>query len=254
MTEKGELDMRRFITIFKMDFSNLFKNPVLVGYNSAFAGLLILILGYLCGGDYADSNTAYQYYTVSLIIYGMLNGAMTASNCFMERDIKRANLRIIYSPAGGFSVYFSKMTASFLFNYILHSLLLVILCPLLHVSLGSSPVFFLLLMAPVEFASAALGIFFCCVFRCEETTSTLLSTVISLLCVLGGTFFSLDGMGSVMAFATKISPVKWLNEAFFTLSCDNSYQYFWPVFITAAVLSVLLTLGCGLFFRTEDYI
>ena len=69
MTEKGELDMRRFITIFKMDFGNLFKNPVLVGYNTAFAGLLILILGYFCGGDYADSNTAYQYYTISLIIY-----------------------------------------------------------------------------------------------------------------------------------------------------------------------------------------
>ena len=97
--------MRRFMSIFKMDFSNLFKNPVLVGYNTAFAGLLILILGYLCGGDYADSNTSYQYYTVSLIIYGVLNGAMTASNCFMERDIKRANLRIILFPGRKFFLF-----------------------------------------------------------------------------------------------------------------------------------------------------
>lgn len=246
--------MRRFLSIFKMDMINLFKNPVLVGYNTIFAALLILIMGFLCSGNYADSKDSYQYYAVSLLIYGMLNGAMTASNCFMERDIKRPNLRIIFSPVGSFPIYFSKILSSFVFDYSLHLLLMIILCPLLHITLGSQPVFFILLMVPVEFASAALGIFFCCIFHCEETTSTLLSTGISLLCVLGGTFFSLDGMGGALAFASRLSPVKWLNDAFFTLSCDNSLGYFWPVFIGAFIISGLLVLGCRLFFRTEDYI
>ena len=246
--------MRRFLSIFKMDMINLFKNPVLVGYNTIFAALLILIMGFLCSGNYADSKYSYQYYAVSLLVYGMLNGAMTASNCFMERDIKRPNLRILFSPVGSFPIYFSKILSSFVFDYSLHLLLLIILCPLLHVTLGNQPVFFILLMAPVEFAAAALGIFFCCIFHCEETTSTLLSTVISLLCVLGGTFFSLDGMGSVLAMASRLSPVKWLNDAFFALSCDNSLGYFWPVCIGASVISMLLVLGCRLFFRTEDYI
>ncbi len=246
--------MSRFYSIFKMDMVNLFKNPVLVGYNTIFAALLILIMGYLTGGGYADIKSAYQYYTVSLLIYGILNGAMTASNCFMERDIKRPNLRIIFSPAGAFEIYFSKIISSFVFNYILHLLLIAILCPLLNVTLGQNPIYFILLMAPVEFASVALGIFFCCVFHCEETTSMLLSTVLNLLCALGGTFFSLDRMGKVLYFATRVSPVKWLNEAFFALSCDNSLHYFWPVFIGASAVSVLLVLGCRLFFRTEDYI
>jgi ABC-2 type transport system permease protein len=246
--------MRCFLSIFKMDMINLFKNPVLVGYNTVFSALLILIMGYLCGGNYADSKDAYQYYTVSLLIYGMLNGAMTASNCFMERDIKRPNLRIIYSPVGSFQIYFSKIVASFIFDYSLHLLLLAIICPVLGVSLGSNPVLFVLLMAPVEFAAVALGIFFCCIFHCEETTSTLLSTIISLFCVLGGSFFSLDGMGSALSFATRLSPAKWLNEAFFALSCDDSLRLFMPVFIGAWMISLLLILGCCIFFRTEDYI
>ncbi len=246
--------MRRFLSIFKMDIINLFKNPVLVGYNTIFSALLIFIMGFLSGGNYASSKDAYQYYTVSLLIYGMLNGAMTASNCFMERDIKRPNLRIIYSPAGSFQIYFSKILSSFVFDYSLHLSLLAILCPLLNVTLGSNPIFFAILMAPIEFAAAALGIFFCCVFHCEETTSTLLSTVISLLCVLGGSFFSLDGLGSELAFLSRVSPVKWLNEAFFALSCDSSLSFFWPVFISATIISVLLVLGCRMFFRTEDYI
>ncbi len=246
--------MQRFSSIFRMDMINLFKNPVLVGYNTIFAALLILIMGFLTGGNYANIKDAYQYYTVTLLIYGILNGAMTASNCFMERDIKRPNLRIIYSPVGSFPIYFSKILSSFVFDYVLHVLLLAILCPLLNVTLGSRPIFFILLMVPVEFAAAALGIFFCCVFHCEETTSTLLSTVISLLCVLGGSFFSLDGMGGILAFATRLSPVKWLNDAFFSISCDDSLGYFWPVFIGASIVSTLLVLGCRRLFRTEDYI
>ena len=246
--------MRVLWTIFKMDMINLFRNPVLVGYNTVFAALLILIMGFLTGGNYDHVKDAYQYYTISLLVYAMLNGAMTASNCFMERDIKRPNLRIIYSPAGSFAIYFSKIAASFVFNYILHLLLLAVLCPLLQVSLGSHPIFFIVLMAPVELAAAALGIFFCCIFHSEEATSTLLSTTISLLSVLGGTFFSLDGMGQGMAFASKLSPVKWLNEAFFTLSCDSSLSFFWPVLLGAVVLSLLMVLGCSLFFRTEDYL
>ena len=246
--------MRRFLSVFKMDMLNLFKNPVLVGYNTVFAALLILIMGFLCSGNYADSKDSYQYYAVSLLIYGMLNGAMTASNCFMERDIKRPNLRIIFSPVGSFPIYFSKILSSFVFDYSLHLLLMMILCPLLHVTLGNQPVFFILLMAPIEFAAAALGIFFCCIFHCEETTSTLLSTVISLLCVLGGTFFSFDGMGSALAFVSRLSPVKWIDDAFFALSCDNSLAYFRPVFLGATAISVLLVTGCRLFFRTEDYL
>lgn len=246
--------MRRFLTIFNRDLLNLFKNPVLVGYNTVFAFVLILIMGFLCGGNYADARDAYQYYAIALLIYGMLNGAMTASNCFMERDIKRPNLRIIYSPAGNFPLYFSKILASFLFDYVLHLLLMLLIIPLLHVSLGVHPICFVLMMAPIEFASAALGIFFCCVFKCEETTSMLLSNTISILCVLGGTFFSLDGMGKTLAAASRLSPVKWLNDAFFALACDGSLAYFWPVTIGATGLSVLLVFGCRLFFRSEDYL
>lgn len=246
--------MRRFLSIFQLDMVNLFKNPVLVGYNTVFSVLIILILGFLGSGNYADSKDAYQYYLISMVVYGMLNGAMTASNCFMERDIKRPNLRIIYSPVGSFPIYFSKILASFFFDYLFHVLVIAALCPLLGVSIGSHPGYFILLMAPVEFAAAALGIFFCCTLHSEESASTLLSTVISLLCILGGTFFSLDGFGSILAFLSKLSPVRWLNEAFFTLSCDNSLHFFLPVFLSAVVLSVLLVVGCSLTFKAEDYL
>jgi ABC-2 type transport system permease protein len=171
-----------------MDLTNLLKNPVLVFANTLFAAMLIIIMGLLAGGSYANMQDAYQYYLVSMLVFAMLDGAMTASNCFMERDIRRPNLRIIFSPAGSFSLWFSKIFSSFVFDWGLHLLLLAVLCPLLRVNLGSHPVAVILLMGPVEFASAALGGVFCCVLHSEESASSLLSTVITLLCIMGGPF------------------------------------------------------------------
>ena len=207
--------MRRFFSILRMDLENLFKNPVLLGYNTVFPLIFILIMGYLCGGDYEKISDAYEYYGIAFMIFGMLEGAMTASNCFMERDIKKPNLRIIYSPAGPTAIWFSKLLASFIFDYLLHLVLIAILCPILHITLGKNPLAFVVLMAPVEFIAVAFGIFFCCVFKTEEATSTLLSTVVSVFGFLGGTFFPLDGMGKTLSTISRISPVKWLNDAFF---------------------------------------
>ena len=75
--------MRKFGSILRMDLENIIKNPVLIGYNTVFAFLSIWIMGLLTGGNYANSADAYRYYVVTMIIYGMLNGAMTASNIFI---------------------------------------------------------------------------------------------------------------------------------------------------------------------------
>lgn len=247
--------MRRFLAIFKMDMENLIKNPVLVNANTLFPALIFLILSFLVSGSYARFSDAGNYYIVTVLITTMLNGAMTASNSFMERDIKKPNLRILYSPVGRFPLYFSKIAASALFDTVCHLALLAVLCPLFHLNFGGSRMGCLLaLMVPIEFASCALGALFCCIFKGEETTSSLLSTVISVLSFLGGTFFSFDGMGGALAFASRLSPVKWLNDAFFTIIYDGTTAPVLPLFAGAVAVSALLVGGCAVFFKTEDYI
>jgi ABC-2 type transport system permease protein len=247
--------MRGFIQIFKMDMGNMIKNPVLIWYNTIFSILITFVMGFLTSGAYANASDAYNYYAVSFLIFAMMNGALTATNCFMERDIKKPNLRIIYSPVGSFPIYFSKISASCIFDYVCHLLVLAILIPALHLNFGGRSVgFIILLMIPIEFASCALGTLFCCIFKTEEAASTLLSTTISILAFLGGTFFSLDGMGRALAFASRISPFKWLTDVFFAIIFDSNLTLFLPVFLGSVVVSILLVFGCSKFFRTEDYL
>ena len=246
--------MYRFWQIFKMDLMNNFKNPILINYNTGFAIAMVLIMGYLSSGNYANGIDSYNYYAVAFLIFGMLEGAMTATNCFMERDIKKPNLRILYSPCGRFPVYFSKITASFVFDYVLHAALCMAFLPM-GINLGGWNFgWILLMMLPVEFASAALGVFFCCIFHCEETARSILSLFISIFAFLGGAFFSLDGMGTALAFASRLSPVKWLIDAFFAVIYDGNLTVVAPVILIATGFSILLTFGCAKTFRTEDYL
>lgn len=246
--------MYRFWQIFKMDLMNNFKNPILINYNTVFAIAMILIMGYLSSGNYTNGIDAYNYYAVAFLIFGILEGAMTATNCFMERDIKKPNLRILYSPCGSFPVYFSKIAASFVFDYVLHAALCFVFLSM-GINLGGWNIgWLLLMMIPVEFASAALGVFFCCIFHCEETASSILSLFVSIFAFLGGAFFSLDGMGTALAFASRFSPVKWLIDAFFAVIYDGNLTVVVPVILAATGLGVLLTVGCAKTFRTEDYL
>lgn len=246
--------MNGFLAILAMDLRNLFRNPVLLGYNTVFPIAFILILGWLTGDAYAHVSDAYEYYAVTLLVYGMFSGAMTATNCFMERDIKKPNLRIIYSPSGASAIWASKLIASFIFDYVLHVALIMVCVPLLGITIGVSPWVFIALMAPVELFGSALGIFGCCVLHSEEFASTVLSLVVSLLCVLGGTFFSPDALGGAIAAVSYLSPVRWVDDTFFAIACDNDLTMFWPVFAGGIVLSALLAIGCKKLFRTEDYL
>lgn len=246
--------MYRFFQIFKMDLMNNFKNPILINFNTLFAVGMVLIMGFLTSGNYANGIDAYNYYAITFLVFGMLEGAMTATNCFMERDIKKPNLRILYSPCGRLPIYFSKIAASFVFDYVLHVALVLIFMPM-GINIGGSNMgWILLMMAPVEFASAALGVFFCCIFKCEETASSILSLFISVIAFLGGSFFSLDGMGSTLVFISRISPVKWLIDVFFAVIYDGNLSGVVPILLGSVGLSALLVLGCAKTFRTEDYL
>ncbi|MFT8889901.1 MAG: ABC transporter permease [Ethanoligenens sp.] len=247
--------MKTFFTVFKMDFLGLLKNPVVIFINTAFIFLLTFILGSLNSSSYADGWMPYRYSLIVLIVYTMLNGCTTASNCFLERKVQRANLRVLMSPMRKRPFCLSKITSSAIFNFCCHALVLVAGVLLFHLSAFASNLgWFLLAMAPFEFASCTLGILVCCLLRSEEATSSLLSMIIALLGILGGTFFSFDGMGKALAFLSSLSPLHWLNTAMLALFFDENVQILFPLLGTGILASIILSVGTIKFFREETFL
>jgi ABC-2 type transport system permease protein len=252
--ELASSELRRFWTIFSMDLANIATSPMLLLYNTVFIVLMLLIMGSLTSGIFASMADTYEYYLVTFAVFGMLEGAMTASNAFLERDIRRPNLRIIHSPTSPVAIPLSKTLAAGTFDLACHAGVCLGFCLLVGTTLGSDPWPFLILMALVEYASAALGTLFCCVFRCEETTSMLLSTVVELLCVAGGTFFPLEAFWPAVAAFSAVTPVSWLNDAFFSMAVDGDASLLAPLAIGTLVVFALLAWGSSRLFKTEDYL
>lgn len=245
--------MRNLWLITKEDFLNLIKNPMWIFYAVGFPLLLVAILGRLTRNLYGDSVTSYDYYGVTLMLYSILSSGSTAANAFMEERIKKPNMRIIFAPGRVGDIYVSKIIASFLFSFLFHLLDVVILVLLFKVNMGDNGLV-LVLFGEVELMSAAFGVMMCCIVKNESMTNQIQSVLVSILAVLGGLLFSLDGLGSFAARVSSLCPVKWIARAAFQVIYDHSTELFVPVIWGIAGCTLLMLLVCRLTFQREDCI
>ena len=248
--------MMGFFVIYKRDVVNIVMNPVLLLTNTLSPILFILIFGYLSNGSYGESGiTSYDYYGVTILIYSILNVSMTASNSFMEKRLKNSNLRVMYSPIRVSYLYLSKILATFTFTTVCYLFVMYVAHIGLHVTFGGKNVAYVIIIVLLfNFLSAVIGVLFCCMFKSEEVTNKILSLLNNAFAILGGVFFSLDGLGDTVRTISYISPVKWVVECVMKIIYDQDFGLF---FTTGSVL-ILLTcfglVGCKFLFKVEDYI
>ncbi len=248
--------MRQFFIILKMDLLNLAKSFVLVQYNTLFPIALILILGFLCQGDYGGGGvTSYDYYGVTMLLFTVLNVSVSAANSFMEKSIRSSNLRIVFSPVRTSFIYISKIVATFLFTSLCYIAVIIFCNLVLGVNFGGTAIgCVILLILLLDLMSAAMGVLFCCLFRSEEGASQLLSMMNNVFGVLGGLFFQIDGFGKTASIISCISPAKWVLEGIMRVIYDNDLSFVLPISLIFLVLTAVFAFGCRLTFRTEDYV
>jgi ABC-2 type transport system permease protein len=247
--------MYQFRQIFKLDLLNLVTNPMWIFFTVGYPLLLTLILGFLTSGGYGKEVTSYDYYGVTIILFIVFNTATLSANSFMEERIKKPNMRIIYSPVPTSEISLSKLLATFVFASVCHLLTGFILHFAAGVNFGgagSLSVALILLLA--ELFSSALGVMMCCIMKSESATNQILSLLITLLSILGGLFFPLDGLGAVVQKITNISPIKWVKASVFQIIYDGNFHLFLPVTAILAALSAACVLLSYKTFKTEDYV
>ena len=248
--------MYKFKQIFKLDLINLFTNPMWIFYAICFPIILILILGFLASGRYGDVLSSYDYYGVSLIVYGVFNAATFSANIIMEDRIKSPNMRVIYSPVHPFSIHFSKVLASFVFSTVCYTFVGVALYFIAGINFGGAAatwaIFAIMLLSIFLFSS--LGILVCCLLRDENITNQILTLLFAVFAVLGGIFFPVSGLGKAISLISWASPAKWILTAYLRIIYDKNYSMFLPVCGMLIVLSAISVFLSSKLFKGEDYI
>ncbi|MCL1852205.1 MAG: ABC transporter permease [Peptococcaceae bacterium] len=247
--------MYEFRRILQTDLKNLCINPMWWVGTMGLPLFLALIMGFVTQSTFGTIVTSYDYYAVTMLIFGALNNSTIAANSFMEGRILKANMRLCSAPIPDFYIFLPKIIASFLFGTLCHTLAAVALFLITGANYGGGNAFLLwLLLLAVFFFAVCFSVMLCCILKKEETVNMILSTVVSLLCLLGGAFFPMKGLGRVVGAVSNISPVTWIGAAAFQGVYDGKF------FLLGAVCGVMLTLAAlcialtTKLFNREDYL
>lgn len=247
--------MYQFTRVLKMDLTNLLTNPMWWTGTIGLPLMLTLIMGFITKGIYGDVVTSYDYFGITMLVFGALNSATLAANSFMETRILKANMRLCSAPIASFSIYFPKIIATVVFGMLCHTLTAVALHIIVGVNFGGINALFLwVLLLAISFFAAVMGVMLCCILKNEETVNQFLSNLVSLICLFGGTFFSLKGFGFWGNLISNISPVTWVNAAAFGAIYDHKLTilgYTCTGLVIASLLGVGISAKC---FNREDYL
>ena len=110
-----------------------------------------------------------------MLFYLSLVSATIASTVFMEERIKKANLRVAYSPIARYKIYLSKVLSTFCLLAITFTLNMVILEFTGIVNFGGDNfIYVLLLMMILLLFSITLGCAVCVTLKSQDLTNKLL--------------------------------------------------------------------------------
>jgi ABC-2 type transport system permease protein len=238
-----------------MDTVNLFTNPSWLITTTAFPIALVMILGFIASGTFGNTVSAYDYYGVAMFTYGIFNAATFSANSFMEERIKKANMRIVYSPIRPFYIHFSKVVATTIFCSAMYVLVAAFLTVVLNVNYGGSSAWLLLgVMLLSLFAFSALGVAVCCLLKSESSANSFVSVLITIFCVSGGAFFPVEGLGPQVTALSWVSPAKWIISCSFQIIYDDNFSLLLPTIVVLTVITLVSILISVKTFKGEDYI
>ncbi|SDO73620.1 ABC transporter permease [Clostridium gasigenes] len=247
--------MYKFLQILKRDFLNLVLNPMWSFFSIAFPFLLVLILGFLNSGAYGSEVTSYDYYGITIMIYMIFMSSCLSANSFMEERIKKGNMRLIYAPLPKSYIYISKIVAAFSYSAICDLLLILTLKVVLNINFGGNNIIYIILLLIIfQILASILGVLLCIIFKSENTANQVLNIFINVFAILGGLFFRVDSLGSVVEKTSYISPIKWIVSSVFRVIYDRDFTYYIPTISFLIFLCVLGLIMCKRLYKGEDYI
>ena len=245
-----------FLKILRRDFGNVLHNPALIFSNTVLPLILIGIMGLVTkGGFSSEPVSSFDYYGVNMLIFSVGMIAITATNAFMEENVKRGNFRIAYAPISKQEIYLSKILSSYLLSAVCYGVLVPVCQYIFGVNMGGNNfIYFILLLNVFGFSGSCFGTMFCCIFKEEEQANGIMQIPLFLSILLGGVIFQVHRFGRFFNNLALLSPVKWVAACSYQIIYDNDLRLLWPVITGLLILSLIFIGVCHVLFKPEDYL
>ena len=217
-----------FFNLVKQDVKNIITNKTILLFCIVYPSFLIVMFGFLFSDVYrSETVTSYDYYGVTMICYLSLQAATITPTVFMEERIKKANMRIAFSPVTRTEIYASKLLTTFIFLETAFIIQMIILNATGLVNYGGENFGIILMLITVLLAfSISLGGAICTIVKSEDLTNKIVGITINSVAIFSGVFFPIAKLGTFADNVSNFLPAKMILNTAFQVIYDNSLSRF----------------------------
>lgn len=240
--------------MIKFQLKIMVRTPIMVIFFFLVPLVLTLAIGYLSNDSFGSEMSSYTFYSIGMMIFTYIGAGIGSSFNFIEKSIKDGNFRLIFTPAKTSNIYLSQILSTTIFSSIGCAFTMIIFSTLLNVNYNGNALIIFISFCTLAFMSSALGVLLCTFFDEPGPINLVFNLIQTILCVLGGAFFSIESLGAIPQALAKISPVKWLMDGILNSMYDNSTMLLYIIIAVNVMIGIMIIMLCKRTFKTERYI
>lgn len=238
-----------------LDTKNLFNNKTWLFLGILLPIILVGLLGFITRPLYGNLMSSYDFYGVTVFLFGAANAATFSANAFLEEKIKGANLRVVFSSVPDYFIPLSKVIATFIFTSVNSLISAIVVVVAFQVNFGKEYLLATgLLYLLFNFFACVIGVFVCVLVRTESIANQITSLVIMVLAILGGFFFNISSINETLGKVASYLPFTQLKDLLFALIYDEIPPSILTTSLILSVSSLILLVGACFLFKGEDYL
>lgn len=197
-----------------------------------------------------------QYFAASMAIFFMSFTMASGATSIIEEQRDWTLQRLISSPTSAVTILAGKLGSTFITG-VLQLTILILATAILAPMLGSKssvwgtniPGIALMVVSAVA-AATGLGTLIAGVSKNTQQAETYSNAVLTLLGLLGGTFFTVDALGGPFSILTRFTLNHWSVNGFSTLANTNDLSLVLPnIGVLLLMFAVFFSVGVFLFNR-----
>lgn len=186
-----------------------------------------------------------DYFGVTFLTWAVLQGSSVAAWCVLKERKLNTDARLSVSPLGPVPRLLGAFLGAWLLIFASGCLVIALAALTLSVDYGPSPVAPLLLLAALSLFASALGLSIAVLVGRERNATSLMGSLVPALVLLGGGYAPIPASGFLHE-AARISPLRWVNLAFFALRSGGQGSYAPVAILYCLIASAVLLFLAGL--------
>lgn len=196
---------------------------------------------------------AIDYYAITMLTLIIMYGGNTSMSGVVSERKSKTQSRILCTPVSKYEYLTGKILGCIFVTAIQAAIVILFSRYVFNAYWGNNIAAVFTVILSVILFSITLGAGLTFVIKDNNIASTVLSLIIPLFVFLGGGYFPLEQFGSKAIDAvSRISPLKWSNEAIFNIIYANDFSKMSYAILINIIASALLIAVSVFIFRREE--